>query len=560
MTIPTQAHSCLEIIETLAKIEWKKESSDGEPPIPAIKDLLSISPEHFRVEAPGFLDMLTCLGDILRFTAEITLQTKKPIVSEFEEELKEIGEPLNLFLQSVYTLRQAATNNDVSDGNIRDTIVKIHYLWLYARGCVEGLTKDAEKKPKPLIHPLAPIIRAWQQEQSAEGAEQRAKNSIKTGSVDHVRDMVAMPYTASEVNRRKWEEIGSIDAVEVDGEPIVTAMANIPPYSREHPDDLRTFYTVFKPSGAQGELQLQMPPGRDTMETPLPLVAYKQYGRDLRSATAADVAQVMSLAYAANEPLTFSLKDDIGASILSRGGDGKPRPPKTSDVARFERAFMCLYGMAGWVKHPERNSYHFMPFLNILRDDFDCFTVSVPEWLKRDKGKFTLTAGFGVAGQNRLVGQAHTNNIWRVVAGIEYYLARGKAMRGGYFKRVSQELTPANGNTGPGAWQELTWQELMMIAGDVWDLNDKTVTAKAYKRFEKVRAMLKQAGYGTPSLGKKGAPAGDTVEFFFRAGNPRRGRTKVYIRASDRFVEAARKAKNHEWEQVSLTDFLGWKG
>ena len=168
--------------------------------------------------------------------------------------------------------------------------------------------------------------------------------------------MVAMPYTASEVNRRKWEEIGSIDAVEVDGEPIVTAMANIPPYSREHPDDLRTLYTVFKPSGAQGELQLQMPPGRDTMETPLPLVAYKQYGSDLRSATAADVAQVMSLAYAANEPLTFSFRDDIGASILARGGDGKPRPPKTSDVARFEKAFMCLYGMAGWVKHPERNS------------------------------------------------------------------------------------------------------------------------------------------------------------------------------------------------------------
>ena len=133
-------------------------------------------------------------------------------------------------------------------------------------------------------------------------------------------------------------------------------------------------------------------------------------------------------------------------------------------------------------------------------------------------------------------------------------------MRGGHFKRVSQELTPANGDTGPGAWQELTWQELMMIAGDVWDLNDKTAMAKAYKRFEKVRAMLKQAGYGTPSLGRKGAPAGDTVEFFFRAGNPRRGRTKVYTRASERFVEAARKARNHEWEQVSLTEFLGWKG
>ena len=129
-------------------------------------------------------------------------------------------------------------------------------------------------------------------------------------------------------------------------------------------------------------------------------------------------------------------------------------------------------------------------------------------------------------------------------------------MRGGHLKGVSQELTPANGNTGPGSWQTLTWQGLMMIAGDMWNLNDKAATAKAYKRFEKVRAMLKQAGYETPSLGRKSAPAGDTVEFFFTVGNPRRGRTKVYIRASDRFVEAARKARNHEWEQVSLTELF----
>ena len=499
-TTPTKTPSVKEILSTIAFIEWEKSGNHQEAPVPSPDDLDNL--DYWNLES-------------IRVYAALTSRFSQAFMSP----------------------------------DITTRIQKIHEIWETAR----------ETNPK-LKHPLAPVIRTWQQEQSAKGVGQRAKNSIKTASVDHVQDMVAMPYTASEVNRRKWEEIGSIDAVEVDGEPIVTAMANIPPYSREHPDDLRTLYTVFKPSGAQGELQLQMPPGRDTMETPLPLVAYKQYGSDLRSATAADVAQVMSLAYAANEPLTFSFRDDIGASILARGGDGKPRPPKTSDVARFEKAFMCLYGMAGWVKHPERNSYHFMPFLNILRDDFDCFTVSVPEWLKRDKGKFTLTAGFGVAGQNRLVGQAHTNNIWRVIAGVEYYLARGKAMRGGHFKRVSQELTPANGNTGPGVWQELTWQELMMTAGDVWDLNDKTATAKAYKRFEKVRAMLKQAGYGTPSLGRKGAPAGDTVEFFFRAGNPRRGRAKIYTRASDRFVAAARKARNHEWEQVSLTEFLGWKG
>ena len=102
MTIPTQAHSCLEIIETLAKIEWKKESSDGEPPIPAIKDLLSISPEHFRVEAPGFLDMLTCLGDIFGLPLKSRSRRKNQSFLSLKKNSKRSGS-LSICFSSPFT-------------------------------------------------------------------------------------------------------------------------------------------------------------------------------------------------------------------------------------------------------------------------------------------------------------------------------------------------------------------------------------------------------------------------------------------------------------------------
>ena len=143
--------------------------------------------------------------------------------------------------------------------------------------------------------------------------------------------------------------------------------------------------------------------------------------------------------------------------------------------------------------------------------------------------------GFGVAGQNRLIGQAHTNNIWRVITGCEYWLAREPHRTKGAFKGTSQSLIPASGNTGPGIWQKVSWQKLMMIAGDIWDTRDENTNKRAKKRFDKIRESLRQAGYETPSLGARSAPSGDTVEFHFGKINRRRGGVIVYFRASARF-------------------------
>ena len=475
-TTPTQTPSVKEILSTIASIEWEESGNHGEAPVPSPDDL----------DNPAYWNL-----DGIRAYVDLTP---------------------NFF--------QAFMSPDVIT-----RIQKIHEIWETAR----------ETNPK-IEHPLAPIIRVWQQSPRGE--------AIENATVDQVSRLTAIPYATSEVMRRQWEPVGSIDAIEVDGEPIVTAISKLPgPFSRDYPAK------VYKPKGTQGNLRLKLPPGRDNMEIPIPLIAYERFGSDLRSALASDVAQLMSIAYTTNEPLILTVKD--GASLLARSVNGKMRYSREADEQRFERAFACLHGMSGWVTD-DHGIHRFYPLTTCDRFSDNRVSLAAASWARtRKAGRWTLTAGFGVAGQNRLKGNAHNNNIWRVIIGIEYYLARSPFVRGGEHKSVSQALIPVNGKTGPGPWQKLTWQGLMIISGDIWDLKDKDASSKAYKRFQKIRDSLKNRGYQTPSLNSKGSHTGDTVEFHFGRNGT------VYARATARFVEGARKAQSHEWETVRLSEFLG---
>ena len=388
-----------------------------------------------------------------------------------------------------------------------------------------------DKAHMNIPHPLALICRAMIQEQT--------HRTIQTATVDHVQNLSTVPYVVSEVNRRKWEIEGSVDAIEVDGEPIIT-------YIKQLPGTFSADVTVLKPKGTQGELR-PMPTQRNNMEIPAPLVAYQKYGHNLGSPIASDVAQLMTIAYAANEILKLSVKE--GASLLARGEDGAPRSPRDSDEQRFENAYACL-GMAIWITD-ERGIDRFYPLMAHDRLSGNRFEIAAAGWARdRQSGRWTLTAGGGVAGQNRLKGDAHNNNIGRVITGIEYWLARDRFPSKGQNARISQALIPATGTTGPGNWHTLLWRELMMIAGDVWDCNDKGVDWKIRQRFYGIRDALKKYGYQVKKLHTPAA-AGDTVEFLFEK------RGKVKVRATSRFVEGARKAKREDWQKVGLSDFLG---
>jgi len=408
-----------------------------------------------------------------------------------------------------------------------EKIERIHQLWIEAREFDETIK-----------HPLAPIVKEWLTEQT--------HRTIKTATVDHVRDLTTIPYTVSEVNRRKWQPIGSVDAVEVDGEPIITQISQLPgPFSDDYPGRAK----VYKPKGTQGDL-MPMPSQRDHMNIPIPLVAYQRFGDNLRSSIAPDVAQLMTLAYAANEPLILSVKE--GASLLARGQDGQlGRQVNPADEQRFNIAFACVHGMAGWVTD-DRGVNQFYPLTACDRFSDDRVSIAAASWARdRTRGRWTLTAGFGVAGQNRLKGNTHNNNVWRFITGVEYWLARERFAAKGTYQGTSQALIPANGTTGPGNWYTLTWQELMIIAGDLWEQSNRQAYKRAHKRFQKVRDALIQHGYQVKNLNTP-APAGDTVEFLFGKDG------LVMVRTTERFVEGGRKAKRQDWQTVNLTDFLGF--
>ena len=423
-----------------------------------------------------------------------------------------------------------------------EKIQSIHSFWEFCR--------DTDNSLK---HPLIPLIGAVRIEQTHRKITTNTVEMVNVTDVEREEGgkkagLIGTPYCVSEVNRRHWEPLGSVDAIQVDGEPIVTAISQLPgKFSTRYPKK------VYKPKATSGEL-VPLPTNRQSIEKPVPLIAYEQSDNDLRQSTAPDVAQLLVIAYAVRNPLILTISE--GARLLARDLQGELRTPTKADEERFEHVFSCIHGMAVWITD-EQNIRRFYPLTACDRFADNRVSIAPAAWARnRGAGRWTLTAGFGVAGQNRLVGQAHTNNIWRVITGCEYWLAREPHRTKGAFKRISQSLIPASGNTGPGIWQKISWQQLMMIAGDIWDTRDENTNKRAKKRFDKIRESLRQAGYETPSLGARSAPSGDTVEFHFGKINRRRGGVIVYFRASARFVEGARKAKRQDWITVNLTEFL----
>ena len=536
-----RATTAEEILNALTTCCWETLGDSGEPPsLPTPDDLqdFKVKPHYFD---EAFLrSVVTAHGDYF-----FLMDKNTDVVERFETELSRLEIDAFDLAKSFLHLSPHRTQliSLLPDFDFSRRLLTDYFFSQAghpSQGWIEKSQQGwiiARKENKKLPHPLALIVRQWLIEQT--------HRTIKSATVDHVQELTTSPYVVSEVNRRKWERVGSVDVIEVDGEPIITHMRKLPGPFVKDPDEVR----AFKPKGTKGEL-MPMPKQRDNMETPIPLIAYQKYGSNLRSAIASDVAQLMSIAYTSNEPLILSVKD--GAHLLARDHDGKPRRITNADEQRFETAFACVHGMAAWIVD-ERHIARFYPLTACDRFSDNRVSIAAASWARERKaGRWTLTAGVGVAGQNRLKGNAHNNNVWRVITGVEYWIARQRFTSKGTHKGISQALIPASGTTGPSIWYTLSWQEFMMIAGDIWDQSDKDANWKAYQRFNKIRNSLIQHDYQIQNLNKP-AEAGDTVEFLFQGKNG-----KVKVRATARFIEGARKAKRQDWQTVNLSDFLGF--
>ncbi|MYC13777.1 MAG: hypothetical protein F4Y39_08630 [Gemmatimonadetes bacterium] len=414
-------------------------------------------------------------------------------------------------------------------------VVELHQRWLFWREYphieptgnpfVDGINRAQEP---PQRHFLSPVIEAWQ----------NRPRSIETASVDHVNNLTPIPYSVSEVNRHQWEVIGSVDVVLVDGQPLASKMPSFGGGGNR---------VALKPKGTHGQIELPFFQPRNPEDKPIVLVAFEDFGGDLRKSIASDTAFFLWLIFASNHNLR--LTDRQGAQLLARDKDGNFRRVTQTDLRRFQDVYFALRSLGRWIYDPDVKIDKYFEIVKADRESRSVVNLRQPAWFQRESGLWTLSAGFGGAGTKRLSMRANDGGIWRYIAGIEYWLARDSWGKKGPNKGIANALLPAQGKTGAGQWVELDWVFSLWLRGDRWDVTNTREHNKAKRRMSRLREYLKEAGYVT-DLGKREAEAGDTIEFNF----DRRG--KVLVRATARFVEGARKAQKQNWETIGLMDYL----
>ena len=113
---------------------------------------------------------------------------------------------------------------------------------------------------------------------------------------------------------------------------------------------------------------------------------------------------------------------------------------------------------------------------------------------------------------------------------------------------------------GPGAPVFIGWRDVLRLAGNWWDETDPTQDDAARKRLDRVLATLERRGYFVGENLRREAPAGDSVEIVGRVRGSRNHPAGLTVRASARFVEAARLAQLAQgsgFERMLLTDYAG---
>ena len=240
--------------------------------------------------------------------------------------------------------------------------------------------------------------------------------------------------------------------------------------------------------------------------------------------------------------------------------DGNPRPvQRQHDVPRFWKTAGWLRGLlltdpggsGRWVELATVEVPSIAPV--------DRVTIGPPAWMRgRRIGKWTLTAEGSAAALPRVTA-GKQGLAGRVVTGIEYRLAAGYSGRPG---TVAPDLRPANPRrkAGPGAPVSIDWRTVLRLAGDWWDTSDPADDEAARARFNRAIATLHKRGYFVDGDLRREAPAGDSVEIVCRVRGARNHPAGLTVRASARFVEAARLAqlpRGAGFERMLLTDYAG---
>ncbi len=424
---------------------------------------------------------------------------------------------------------------------------------LVDRSLVE-CSRQWRSMPEPLPrHPVAPLVDAWQR---------RAPN-VGAGTVTVTRnDVVGAGMTrraalVSTLRRVHWrtDEGGAeplVTGAVVDGEPMAAPRpdtADLFPVRKRRPR------RRFQP-GEQCTLALPVVP---PIPHDLRLIALADLAGD--PILQGDVLALLGFAWAADRPLVVTERE--GAAMLARARDGRPRAVQVQhDVPRFWQTAYALRALVAWEPGPRGEpggGYRWADLATVevpSVQPVDRVTIGPPTWARPLAGKWTLTAEASAASIARAVSGQH-GLAGRIVTGIEYRLAAGWTGRAG---TVAPDLRPAGrGKASAGPVVELDWRTCLRLSGDWWDEADPATDAAARKRFERAVAVLRGRGYFVGNL-RAEAPAGDSVEIVGRIKAARGRAGGLMVRASARFVEAARLAQLPNGRGFETRLLVDWAG
>lgn len=402
---------------------------------------------------------------------------------------------------------------------LANSIVILHRRWV-------ALPED-----KRGAHPLGPLVKAWQ---AARGDPPSAV-VVKTR-----RGMVRRSKRLSSLVQAPWD-IVPVDAAMVDGQPLAANLPDLPASLARR--------TVYKPQGKQLRLPgVAMPAW--SADWRLIAVSSIAPASGAKSALANDMLRLAAVAHSVEGRL--ELDDMQGAALLARHQDGSPRRPLQSDVRRWHDATNWLR-CALWVD-PKTHKWFPLAEVTALHGST---VLAPPEWSRHPQrgkdGGWTLSTEGGVAARARFVASGDGSAAGRVVTALEHMLACG--FDG---DKVSQFLRPANGKAGGhGSTVPITWRETMTLAGIAWNWHDKAADERQRKRWGRIVARLRKAGYMVGSLAVEAA-AGDSIEIVEVVRGSRAHPGGLRFRASARFVEAAILSDNQQFLRVSLGDWLGF--
>ena len=360
--------------------------------------------------------------------------------------------------------------------------------------------------------------------------------------------MVRRPVIVSAALRTPW-----VSAVTVDNE---TMLARIPDPgeifdARDHPAPRQQFV----PHDLQRYLNPSVPPIPYDLRLAALADLDPRHGLidDTTPALAGDVLTLLVYAHAIDRPMIVTERE--GAALLARTRKGEFRRPKESDIKRFRLSSAYLRSLALWAPDGSLRWLN-MAHVSAAYDPVGGWSVEIgpPSWARPIEGKWTLTAEGSKAARLRPTA-GEKSMAGRIITGLEYRLAaRSDGLPG-----VASALRPGNGrSSGPGRDVTIPWREVLHLAGDYWDPADRNADQVALKRFDRAVDSMVDLGYSVAN-GRAEAPAGDSVEVI---GSTRGERSSpaLIVRASARFVEAARKAQllgDAGFEPQRLSDYAG---